>query len=297
MRAAAVQWDLSSMGPEELLSEGTIFFLAKVLAAASVVAFGPALVLEYVPTSKVDVRDVSSAGSQAGRDPTRELLEYSSASVEDEGSAAGAMLASAHMSQTPEKRVSTASSESCRAGAPEVVELFPAVAPSSDSAVAAPSSPELTLYGNPKDAATTGQEGSPADAAVSKGHAVLVRGGGGDAVCSKGDHHQDHHDHGPADAGAYVTLAVDFLHNLIDGIGIGAAYAVGGDAVGHATAALKLVHEVQHEIGDVATLVQCGMRYTKMKKKEAKCSPVPFLFDFEHLKRRTVQVHKVFRKW
>ncbi|CAN0185904.1 unnamed protein product [Ectocarpus sp. 8 AP-2014] len=411
MRAAAVQWDLSSMGPEELLSESTIFFLAKVLAAASVVAFGPALVLEYVPTSKVDVRDVSSAGSQAGRiqrlllafaggglmaeaalhllphlflpkhdhddhghesladactliavgflaafaidrfvgvrqqrqngaagagaaaaapaegkeeaaavaaaahaaaaraglsdsgeavtagettdannegqqeddeqqqrkqggggggeqpeDPTRELLEYSSASVEDEGSAAGAMLASAHMSQTPEKRVSTGSSESCRAGAPEVVELFPAVAPSSDSAVAAPSSPELTLYGNPKDAATTGQEGSPADAAVSKGHAVLVRGGGGDAACSKGDHHQDHHDHGPADAGAYVTLAVDFLHNLIDGIGIGAAYAVGGDAVGHATAALKLVHEVQHEIGDVATLVQCGMRYTKIQK-------------------------------
>lgn len=37
------------------------------LAAASVVAFGPALVLEYVPTTKVDVRDVSSAGSRAGR--------------------------------------------------------------------------------------------------------------------------------------------------------------------------------------------------------------------------------------
>lgn len=37
-----------------------------------------------------------------------------------------------------------------------------------------------------------------------------------------GDHHGDHHDdhdHGPMDAGAYVTLAVDFLHNVIDGIG------------------------------------------------------------------------------
>lgn len=32
-------------------------------------------------------------------------------------------------------------------------------------------------------------------------------------------HHDDHRDHGPADAGAYVTLAVDFLHNVIDGIG------------------------------------------------------------------------------
>ena len=41
---------------------------------------------------------------------------------------------------------------------------------------------------------------------------------------------------------------------------IGAAYAVGGDAVGHVTALLKLVHELQHEVGDVATLVQCGMR-------------------------------------
>lgn len=61
--------------------------------------------------------------------------------------------------------------------------------------------------------------GRATDAAVSKGHAVLVRGGGGDAACSKGDHHHDHHDHGPVDAGAYVTLAVDFLHNLIDGIG------------------------------------------------------------------------------
>ena len=42
-------------------------------------------------------------------------------------------------------------------------------------------------------------------------------------TCNGGDHHHhhhdDHHEHGPADAGAYVTLAVDFLHNLIDGIG------------------------------------------------------------------------------
>lgn len=35
--------------------------------AASLVAFGPALVLEYVPTKKVDVQDMASAGSKAGR--------------------------------------------------------------------------------------------------------------------------------------------------------------------------------------------------------------------------------------
>lgn len=38
---------------------------------------------------------------------------------------------------------------------------------------------------------------------------------------------------------------------------------MGGDAAGHATAILKLIHEIQHEIGDVATLVQCGMRYDR----------------------------------
>lgn len=49
----------------------------QVLAAASVVAFGPALVLEYVPTAKVEVRDPTSAGSTAGRvrERQRELVE------------------------------------------------------------------------------------------------------------------------------------------------------------------------------------------------------------------------------
>lgn len=31
------------------------------------VAFGPALVLEFVPTKKVDVGDMANAGSQAGK--------------------------------------------------------------------------------------------------------------------------------------------------------------------------------------------------------------------------------------
>jgi len=38
-----------------------------VLAAVCVVAFGPALVLDYVPTAKVNVRDLDAAGSVAGR--------------------------------------------------------------------------------------------------------------------------------------------------------------------------------------------------------------------------------------
>ena len=39
----------------------------QVLLAACVVAFGPALVLEYVPTKKVDVGDMTKAGSPSGR--------------------------------------------------------------------------------------------------------------------------------------------------------------------------------------------------------------------------------------
>lgn len=63
---------------------------------------------------------------------------------------------------------------------------------------------------------------SPANGSA---HLVGGGGGGGDAAaalcCSKDHAHGHHHDqhHGPADAGAYVTLAVDFLHNIIDGIG------------------------------------------------------------------------------
>eukprot|EP00903_Cladosiphon_okamuranus_P020521 g18838.t1 len=382
MGPQAVQWDLSSMELDELLTENTILFLAKVLAAASVVAFGPALILDYVPTAKVEVRDAVSAGSTAGRtqrlllafaggglmaeaalhllphlfmphhghddkhphdghgglgdactliavgflaafaidrffsarqhqqqrahgennggaetavahaaaetaavhtaealavlrggsdaaltedtlpagpaaagseehdadglgepepeaeaeaetetgeeeqdEPARDLAAWST--LTDDGGAAGAMLASAHMSTPDKPRPLPELTESTAEDAGEA---------------APPSEPDLTLYGNPKDSFSPA-----ADEAVA------------DAKCNGGHHHDDHHDHGPADAGAYVTLAVDFLHNLIDGIGIGAAYAVGGDAVGHATALLKLVHELQHEVGDVATLVQCGM--------------------------------------
>lgn len=41
---------------------------------------------------------------------------------------------------------------------------------------------------------------------------------------------------------------------------VGAAFALVGDNAGYITALLKLIHEVQHEFGDVATLVQYGMR-------------------------------------
>lgn len=56
-----------------------------------------------------------------------------------------------------------------------------------------------------------------------------------------------------------LNLAADALHNLTDGIAIGAAFA-SGSSLGQSTALATLFHELPHEIGDFAVLVQSGMR-------------------------------------
>lgn len=54
-----------------------------------------------------------------------------------------------------------------------------------------------------------------------------------------------------------LNLAADALHNLSDGIAIGAAFA-SGSGLGFSTALATLLHELPHEIGDFAVLVQSG---------------------------------------
>lgn len=54
----------------------------QVLVAASIVAFGPAVVLEYVPTKKVDVGDMTDAGSSAGRVSAKYSTSQHSTTVE-----------------------------------------------------------------------------------------------------------------------------------------------------------------------------------------------------------------------
>lgn len=54
-----------------------------------------------------------------------------------------------------------------------------------------------------------------------------------------------------------LNLAADALHNFSDGIAIGAAFASGG-GLGYSTALATLLHELPHEIGDFAVLVQNG---------------------------------------
>ena len=55
----------------------------------------------------------------------------------------------------------------------------------------------------------------------------------------------------------YLNLAADFTHNFTDGLAIGASYLVSVN-VGMVTTLTILLHEVPHEIGDFAILVQSG---------------------------------------
>ncbi|XP_061616608.1 zinc transporter Slc39a7 isoform X4 [Phyllopteryx taeniolatus] len=63
----------------------------------------------------------------------------------------------------------------------------------------------------------------------------------------------------------YLNLAADFTHNFTDGLAIGASFLV-GPAVGAITTLTILLHEVPHEIGDFAILVQSGCT-----KRKAMC--------------------------
>ncbi|KAI1300262.1 Protein catecholamines up [Halotydeus destructor] len=55
----------------------------------------------------------------------------------------------------------------------------------------------------------------------------------------------------------YLNLAADFAHNFTDGLAIGASY-LAGNSVGVVTTITILFHEVPHEIGDFAILIQSG---------------------------------------
>jgi len=55
----------------------------------------------------------------------------------------------------------------------------------------------------------------------------------------------------------YLNLAADFTHNFTDGLAIGASY-LAGRPVGIVTTITVLLHEIPHEIGDFAILVQSG---------------------------------------
>jgi solute carrier family 39 (zinc transporter), member 7 len=60
----------------------------------------------------------------------------------------------------------------------------------------------------------------------------------------------------------YLNLVADFAHNFTDGLAIGASFLT-GRTVGLVTTLTILLHEVPHEIGDFAILIQSGCSKNK----------------------------------
>merc|ERR1739838_1061545 len=56
----------------------------------------------------------------------------------------------------------------------------------------------------------------------------------------------------------YLNLFADCFHNFTDGLAIGASF-LAGDSIGIVTTGTILLHEVPHEIGDYAILIQSGV--------------------------------------
>ena len=88
-------------------------------------------------------------------------------------------------------------------------------------------------------------------------------------MSGSGSGHAHSHDHKKSDdvpdtvtkkglgPGGILNLAADSMHNFTDGIAIGASFAR-DERVGVAMVLSVLVHELPHEIGDFAILVQNG---------------------------------------
>lgn len=70
----------------------------------------------------------------------------------------------------------------------------------------------------------------------------------------------------------YLNLAADVAHNFTDGLAIGASF-LAGTGLGTVTALTVLLHEVPHEVGDLAILVQSGC--TKRQVSRVPSRPRP----------------------
>merc|ERR1712241_1107007 len=56
----------------------------------------------------------------------------------------------------------------------------------------------------------------------------------------------------------YLNLAADCFHNFTDGLAVGSSF-LAGESMGMITTITILFHEIPHEIGDFAILIQSGV--------------------------------------
>lgn len=85
------------------------------------------------------------------------------------------------------------------------------------------------------------------------------------------------HDHEDIKVAGYLNLAADFTHNFTDGLAIGASFLVSRN-LGIITTLTILLHEVPHEIGDFAILVQSGCNKRKVCSLQKRLQVPPSLY-------------------
>lgn len=71
------------------------------------------------------------------------------------------------------------------------------------------------------------------------------------------------HDHGKeSNSEGLLIITADLLHNLVDGIALGASYRI-GPVIGITSTISIFAHELAHEIGDFAALMEFGFSLKK----------------------------------
>nr|KAF6506066.1 hypothetical protein HJG63_007911 [Rousettus aegyptiacus] len=86
----------------------------------------------------------------------------------------------------------------------------------------------------------------------------------------------------------YLNLAADLAHNFTDGLAIGASFR-GGWGLGILTTMTVLLHEVPHEVGDFAILVQSGCSKKQVGNAVHRSQLSPSLYPLlTHPKPKTV---------
>ena len=78
-----------------------------------------------------------------------------------------------------------------------------------------------------------------------------------DGAKGKGEEEVEEMEEPRVSASGYLNLLADFFHNFTDGLAIGASFLAGRN-IGLVTTVTILFHEIPHEIGDYAILIQSG---------------------------------------